>query len=522
MDNQTALDEHLARDMARFYADPLGFVLYAYDWDNDPSLQLVELPEQYRAKYRSKFGPDEWACDFLTQLGNEVNKRAFDGVRAVDAIRMSTASGHGIGKSACTAWIVDWIMSTRPFAKGIVTANTAEQLSSKTWAEIAKWTKKCITGHWFNVTTGKGAMKMTHVQHPESWMCTAQTCREENAEGFAGLHAANSTPFYLFDEASAIPDKIFEVAEGGLTDGEPMFFQFGNPTRNSGAFHRSFNGMRHRWITRQIDSRNVSITNKSQINQWIDDYGVDSDFVKVRVRGMFPAMSAKQFISVSDVDAAFGRGLKAEQFAFAPVILSCDPAWEGDDELVIGKRQGLDFKILATIAKNDNDIQIANIIAKFEDEHQADAVFIDGGFGTGIVSAGRTFGRAWTIVWFSEKSSNAGCLNKRAEMWTEMRDWLKSGGAIPEDQVLYKDLIAPEVVGRMDGKIQLESKSDMKKRGEPSPNRADALALTFAHPVAPRRPRNMRQQSPLDYDPLAQSHGFSSKNASGYDPINNL
>lgn len=509
----------LAEDMARLYADPLGFVLYAYPWDKDPSLQIVKLPEPYNQKYNSVYGPDKWACEFLTELGELVKQRNFDGIHAVDAIREATTSGHGIGKSAMTAWLVNWIMSTRPHAKGIVTANTSEQLSSKTWAEIAKWTKKCITSDWFEVTTGKGSMKMFNKQHPSSWQVSAQTCREENAEAFAGLHSASSTPFYIFDEASAIPDAIWEVAEGGLTDGEPMIFVFGNPTRNSGAFHRCFHRMRHRWITRQIDSRTVSITNKSQIKQWADDYGENSDFFKVRVRGMFPSMSAKQFISVEDVDAARGKHLKDEQYKFAPVIITCDPAWAGDDELVIAKRQGLAFSILRTIPKNDNDIQIANILCQLEDEHEADAVFVDAGYGTGIVSAGQTLNRDWTLVWFAGKSSDLGCLNKRAEMWKEMRDWLKSGGAIPDDEVLYADLIGPETVARMDGKIQLESKEDMKRRGLPSPNRADALALSFAYHVSKRRLLPNANKNSLHYDPIQSIESFHTRTSQEYDPF---
>ena len=260
-------------------------------------------------------------------------------------------------------------------------------------------------------------------------------------------------------------------------------FKFGNPTRNSGDFHRCFHGLRHRWATRQIDSRTAAITNKGQIQQWIDDYGVDSDFVKVRVRGLFPSLSLKQFISTGDVDAAFGRELKPAQFEFAPKILTCDPAWEGDDALVIGLRQGLLFRILRVIPKNDNDIQIANLLANHQDQEQADAVFVDAGYGTGIVSAGASMGRDWTLVWFAGAAADAGCANKRAEMWKLMRDWLKGGGSIPLDKELYADLIGPETVPRLDGKIQLESKQDMKRRKLPSPNKADALALSFAFPV---------------------------------------
>lgn len=264
--------------------------------------------------------------------------------------------------------------------------------------------------------------------------------------------------------------------------------------------------MRHRWRTRQIDSRSVAITNKIQLQQWIDDYGIDSDFVKVRVRGMFPSLSARQFISVNDVDAAFGRELRLEQFDFAAKILTCDPAWEGDDDLVIALRQGLLFKILRVIAKNDNDIQVAGILANLEDEHQADAVFVDAGYGTGIVSAGSSMGRNWTLVWFAGESADPGCLNKRAEMWKLMRDWLKSGGCLPQDKALYADLTGPETVSRLDGKIQLESKQDMKKRKLPSPNRADALALSFAFPVAKKSAQasqlRNRDQAVRGHDPF--------------------
>jgi hypothetical protein len=524
--NANSYESELADAVAKFYEDPLGFVLFAYEWDKDPSLQMAKLPEPYSLIYNSEFGPDLWACEILTQIGEQVKANKFDGRTAVPPIRMAVASGHGIGKSAITAWITNWIMSTRPFAKGVVTANTAEQLASKTWAEIAKWTKRCITGHWFTVTTGKGAMRMTHNKYPESWRCDAQTCREENSEAFAGLHAVNSTPFYIFDEASAVPDSIKQVAEGGMTDGEPMMFAFGNPTRNTGWFRDCFDGQAHRWKTKQIDSRTVQITNKKVIDEWIADYGEDSDFVKVRVRGMFPAMSSKQFISSNDVDAAYGRHLRKENYEWAPKILTVDPAWEGDDEFVIGLRQGLLFRVIRTVQKNDNDVQMANIIAGLEDEHKADAVFVDGGYGTGIVSVGRTLGRSWLIVWFAEASTDPGCLNKRAQMWKEMRDWLKAGGSIPEDPVLYRDLIGPETVARVDGKIQLEAKKDMKRRGVASPNRADALALSFAFPVHSKAlhetsNRGLKIEQNREYNPFEVS-GVVNGGKGDYDPFMDL
>ena len=167
------------------------------------------------------------------------------------------------------------------------------------------------------------------------------------------------------------------------------------------------------------------------------------------------------------------------------------------------------------IPKNDNDIVIANILMNYEDEEQADAVFVDLGYGSGIVSAARTMHRThWRLVAFAGQSADPGCANKRAEMWKLMRDWLKSGGCIPADPQLRRDLIGPETVPRLDGKIQLESKQDMKRRKIASPGRADALALSFAFPVTKRlsnggAARGQVRNSIGSYNPFKDRFGGS-------------
>ena len=490
-------DLELAKDLSKFYSDPLGFVMYAFPWNTDTVLQVCKLKGKWKKKYKSVYGPDEWACEFLEDLGKAVKERGFDGQSAVDAIRMAVASGHGVGKSAMTGWLVTWIVCTRPFSQGTVTANTFQQLETKTWAQIKKWMKLCVASHWFTVQSSR----IYNNDYPEQWFCSAQTCREENSESFAGQHAVNSTSYYINDEASAIPDAIFEVQDGGLTDGEPMQFNFGNPTRNTGRFRECWRKLRHRWKTYKVDSRSVQITNKDFLAEMIEDYGLDSDTVKVRVLGDFPKASFKQFISETDVDTCKAQHLKKTQYNFAPVVIGVDPAWSGDDEFVIFKRQGLFSEMLGKWEKNDNDIEMAGILARLEDDHNADAVHVDGGFGTGIVSAGRTMGRNWQLIWFSGKSPDAGCYNLRAHMWNEMRQWLKSGACIPKDDMLHADLIGPETVPRLDGKIQLESKDHMKRRGIPSPNRADALALTFAMPVVKAGQQSALRPAQHDFDP---------------------
>lgn len=496
----------LAEDMGMFFADPLGWVMYSFPWDTDTSIQMVELEEPWASRYNCKYGPDRWFCEFLDELGQDIQGNGFNGKDPVQALQYATSSGHGIGKSAGTAMLILFIMSTRPFAKGIVTANTSDQLRTKTWSELGKWRKKCITGHWFEYNNAKGNMNMYHRDHKESWRVDGQTCREENSESFAGLHAANSSPFYIFDEASAIPDKIWEVAEGGLTDGEPFWFAFGNPTRNSGRFRECFRKFRHRWKTRHIDSRSVSITNKDLIANWLKDYGEDSDFFKVRVRGVFPAAGDIQFIGQDLVDMGMAAKVSKRQVMHAPVVLGVDPAWTGNDEFAIYLRRGLLSKFLGSWQKTDDDVRMAKIVADLEDQYEADAVHVDFGYGTGLVSVGRSWGRAWRLVNFAGKSSDPGMLNKRGEIWNALRSWLKEGGSI-DDQQLADELVMPEYKVRLDGKIVLESKDEMKKRGLPSPNRADALALTFAFPVAKKTmglpgAANTGHHVISDYDPF--------------------
>src|SRR6202035_486967 len=132
------------------------------------------------------------------------------------------------------AWLADWILSTRPYSLGTVTAGTYTQLETRTWAAIERWSKLGITAHWFDIQAS-GIFSKTH---PSDWNVVPQTCKAENAQSFAGQHAINSTSWYLFDEASEVPDKIWETAMGGLTDGQPMWFAWGQPVRNSGMFHR--------------------------------------------------------------------------------------------------------------------------------------------------------------------------------------------------------------------------------------------------------------------------------------------
>ena len=506
----------LAEAISQFTGDPLGFVIFAFPWDTDKSIQQVKLPEKYRDRFNTEYGPDLWACEYLDELGEHIRDRAFDGESAVMPIQMATSSGHGIGKSALVAWIILFIMCTRKLCNGVVTANTAEQLRTKTWAEVGKWHKRCVAGHWFEYTSGRGAMSLYHKEHPKEWKVNAQTSREENSEAFAGLHAANSTPFYIFDEASGIPEKIFEVREGGTTDGEPMVFDFGNPTRNSGRFYEECVGkFRRRWSYREIDSRSVQITNKDRIDEWIEDYGEDSDFVKVRVKGVFPSAGSLQFIPTEDVESAMGR--QANPDRTQALAIGVDVARQGDDESVIYPRLGNDARSFEPRRFSGLDtVQMASKVIDCINEFRAmgvpiGGVFVDGGgIGAGVVDQLRHTGYNPIEVQFGSRPGDPRKYRfKVDEMWGRMKEAIRLGLALPSEgrisEEIKTQLTQREFGFTLKDQINLETKKDMKARGISSPDIIDALALTYAQELAPLEvPFGVTSHRFVksDYDPL--------------------
>jgi hypothetical protein len=473
-------EDALHDEVAKYYDDPLGFVLFAYPW-TEPGL-LEHHP-----------GPDTWQREFLIWIGEQVKARSFDGHTAVSPIRAAVSSGHGIGKSVMVAMIIDWIMSTRPHAQGTVTANTITQLQTKTWAAVQRWTSLCLTGHWFEVNSDR----MYRKGHKASWFCAPQSSKEENSEAFAGQHAADSTSFYIVDEASAVPKAIYEVAEGGLTDGEPMIFLFGNPTRSDGAFHQScFGSMRNRWTPIVIDSRTSKFTNKAQIAEWIEDYGEDSDFVRVRVRGLPPAASDLQYIDSGRVFDAQRRVI--EPLADEPLVCGLDVARGGGDDCVFRFRRGPDARSLPPIRIPGEQARdsmrlvsvAADVLNTTYDGRKVAMLFVDGtGIGGPIVNRLQQLGHTERVmeVQFGAKAPDAKFANMRAFIWGKLRTWLERG-CIDASPRLESDLVGPGYSHNKSDQIVLEPKEHMKARGVDSPDDGDALALTFAYTVSVATP----------------------------------
>lgn len=335
---------------------------------------------------------------------------------------------------------------------------------------------------------------MYHTEHKESWFCAPQSSKEENSEAFAGQHADTSTSFYIFDEDSAIPNNIHEVAEGGLTDGEPMIFVFGNPTRNNGHFYDAcFGRARSRWNATLVDSRSSKLTNKAQIAEWITDYGEDSDFVRVRVRGLSPAASDAQFIDHNRVLEAQKRIVVV--FPDEPLIAGADLAWGGGDDNVIRFRRGFDAKSIPPMRIKGEftrdpavlTTRLADILTREYDGHKVEMLFLDSaGIAGPIAERLRQLGhRNVQEVNFGSDSPDIKCRYMRDYMWWKMKDWLLKG-SIDSHAELEADLTGPGMRNDNRQRVWLESKETMKKRGVDSPDDGDALCLTFASSVVSR------------------------------------
>lgn len=485
-----AVEDELVDFVAGFQHDPLGFVLAAFDWGDG------EL-----AKHD---GPDEWQCSVLALIGEKLRAGA---ISVQEAVQIAVASGHGIGKSALVSWVILWAISTFEDTKGVVTANTENQLKTKTWAELAKWYRLCLTRDWFELTAT--ALFARDPKHSKTWRIDMVPWSENNTEAFAGLHNAGKRVLIVFDEASSIANLIWEVTEGALTDSdtEIIWCCFGNPTMTTGRFRDCFDRFSHRWSTKQIDSRTVKMTNKAQIQKWIDDYGDDSDFVRVRVRGLFPRAGSNALLGPDEIREAMKRVATQKEVAYAPVVLGVDVARQGDDASAIARRQGVLAYPLRELRIPDTMLLAVQVGMEW-DKHQPDGVFVDGtgGYGAGVVDALRLANRAPIDVQFGGSAPDNRYANMRSWMYFELAKWVRAGGVLPHDDELAQELAATKYTFSGD-RFKLVGKDEIKLEIGRSPDRADALALTFAFPVQKRSPLAamgiQEQRNTREHDPYA-------------------
>jgi hypothetical protein len=459
--------------------DPEKFVLFAFPWG------------QAHTPLEAHSGPRKWQREVLRSITEHIRENK--GAVQMDTLRQAVASGRGIGKSALVSWLILWMLSTRIGSTVIVSANSEAQLRSVTWGELTKWTTMLINSHWWEISATKliPAQWLTELVERDLkkgtryWAAEGKLWSEENPDSYAGVHNMDGM-MLIFDEASGIPDPIWAVGAGFFTENilDRYWFAFSNPRRNQGYFFECFNSKRDFWQTKNIDSRTVEGTDKQVYAQIIAEYGEDSPQAKVEVYGEFPAQGDDQFISPRVVDDAFTR--ERHNDLSAPIVIGVDPARGGTDSTVIAVRQGRDLIAIKRYHGDDTMTVVGHVIDAIEEYKPVLTVIDEGGLGYGILdrlTEQRYKVRGVNFGWKAKNQVMWG--NKRAELWGETREWLKTA-SIKTDRMLKNDLTGPKTKPDSSGKIFLESKKDMKSRGLASPDAADAIAVTFAFPLAHR------------------------------------
>lgn len=399
-----------------------------------------------------------------------LNEMAYPGTK------IAIASGHGIGKSTLLSWIALWFLATRDNAKIPCTAPTAHQLEDILWGELRAGVQKMHP--WLREQFDVSKMRIT--MKGSNGFIVARTARAENPDALQGFHGEEM--LFIIDEAAGVDEKIFEVAYGALSTPRSRAIMTGNPTNLSGFFYKTFH-TENSWIKFQFSSADSDIVDHEFINAVKQDYGEDSDVYRVRVLGQFPRAGLSGIIPAHLVDAALSRGCQENTLEFSVPVLGVDPAWEGEDRSVVVLRRGRMAKVLLAQRHLSGD-GLARHVMRFAAEHKSRFIFVDKtGVGASCCDFLRSFGVKHHRVSFADRPIGDMYLNKRAEIWWKLREWFQSN-----EVVLFpwpgikEDLIAPEYGIKENGKIYLESKEQMRKKGTHSPDIADALALTFCLP----------------------------------------
>lgn len=481
----------------------------------DKRQQAIDLIKSYRADIikfvieQFKTVPDIWQDKALRAFANQDEK----------IYRLSLQACAGPGKSAVLAWCGWWFLATQGetgnHPKGAAVSVTGDNLRDNLWAEFSKWQQiSPICTNLFTWTKTRIFAK----DHPETWFLAARSFNksanaEEQGRTLSGVHSRYV--LFLIDESGDIPPTVLKACEQALSTADKKFgrvVQAGNPTSHEGMLYAAQSSLADDWhvvrITGDPDDPDRSPRiDKEWAAKQIETYGRDDPWVMSYILGRFPATSINSLLSVDEVEDAMSRHLRPEQYEYAQKRLGVDCARFGYDSNIIFPRQGLRGHKYAEMRNaRSHDVAARVMLAKRKWNSEIELVDGTGGYGAGVVDSLIQSGLAPYEVQFAGKAIDPRYYNKRAEMWFEMAEWVKRGGVLPKCPILKKELTAPTYSFR-NGKFILESKEQIKERLGFSPDRADALALTFAIPDMPAA------DSPLG---ISQKHNY----VSDYDPLN--
>lgn len=403
----------------------------------------------------------------------------------------------GPGKSALLAWLGWNFLLTRPHPKVICSSITGDNLKDGLWTEFAKWRARSpLLQQAFEWTTTRIFAK----DHPETWWASARSWSKDadatsQASAMAGIHADHV--LILLDEVSDYPEGVVVAAEAALSTGvETKMWVAGNPTRTEGPLWRMCTTDRANWWVMEItgdpdDPNRAPRISKEWARQQIEQWGADNPWVLVNVYGKFPPGQSDKLLGPDECRAAVTRVVPEGEWQNEARVMGVDCARFGDDSSVVLLRQGpVCFR--PRIFRNLDVMELADQVVQASLEWKPEAVFVDQtGLGSGVIDRVRQLGFNGTGIDFGGRAMESTRFeNRRAEMWWRMAAWVKSSGCLPNSPELVAGLTGPSYRFSKNSRLMLESKDELKRRGLPSPDEADALALTFAVPVqSPMRAR---------------------------------
>jgi hypothetical protein len=422
-------------------------------------------------------------------IGAEPTQQQIDLIEAatVPHARVGVKSATSTGKTAALVWLSMYFMTCYPYTKVIVTAPTSGQLHRAFRSEWLTWhsTMNSAFAEFYEIMATQMHIKgKKGIQFIDLVTGTA-----ENKESFAGIHSKKGKTIIIVDEASALPDEIFDTLYGTLSSGDTAFILVSNPVRNSGKFYELFQQRAadpdalSNWTLMTFTSYDSPNVGEEWIKETIEYYGEESDFVKMRIWGEFPVVSNAQFFPSDLINDAKDRNLSEKEYYHYDRVLGVDVARFGDDSSVIVDRQGPKIHSIECYNGVDTATFSSYILNKYHKGRYA-AIFVDGiGVGAGVVDQLAKFNLPVVDVVVSSKSTDPKTyFDLRAQVYGEMKNWLSTAD-LPPDRELLRQL--PAIYYSYNNKLQqyIESKKEMKKREGYSPDIIDAIAYSFADNV---------------------------------------
>lgn len=432
--------------------------------------------------------------------------------------RIAMKASKGPGKTCVLAWLIWNFLLTRPHPKIAAVSIDRDNLRDNLWTELAYWQNKSpLLSKTFTWTKER----IFANDFPETWFCSGRSYaksadKTQQANTLAGLHAEYI--MFVLDESGAMSDSIMAAAEAALSSCvEGHILQAGNPTHLSGPLYNACTREKSLWAVVEINGDPDNPKRAKRVNiEWAREqirlHGRDNPWVLINVFGQFPPSSLNTLIGPDEVSAAMKRYYREFEIGRVPRVLGVDVARFGDDSSVIASRQGIQMFPLMKY-RNIDSTQGAGTVSRKWTEWDADACFIDatGGFGSGWIDQLALLGKAPVGVQFAGVAHDKGrYFNKRVEMAFDFVDWIKAGGALPQDDNLLAALVNTTYTFRGD-KLLLEPKDDLKIKIGSSPDEMDAAMLTFAEPVAGREraQRTQRSAMPQRYNEFQEMDDLS-------------